>query len=303
MIFKKYKVYYKGKLSSQVEALNRKEAVKKAKNWFYGKLEKGEVKGKARLVLTVDNPNDEIKFAPNFNTQLSENNFFLKKDADKIIKDSNGILRYPTLEEMKKASTKIGQLSQFTRTKRNREPVVKVSGIPYLYKSYGTYYYMITCQSQKTVGTVWQKGANLNVKSSPRWEGDGRKVFTSESMKKNPACLKKGKLVRKYKPKLLRLKAATPYEAVCEILDKQIYKLDKSRRAKKKIETLRDIKTKLDLEEVLTFFPSLSKMKTLPLLKNGIKIINNKIMYSKQWVRRNIKNKEEIFSTIRNLIK
>jgi len=303
MLFKKYKVYYKGKFSSQVEALNRKEAVEKAKNWFYDKLKRGKVKGKARLVLTVDNPNNEIKFVSNFNTQLSQNNFFFKKDADKIIKDSNGILRYPTANEIKKTSKKIGKLSQFVRTKRNREPVIKVSGIPYLYKSYGTYYYMITAQSQETVGTIWQKGANVNVKSSPRWKGDGRKVFTSESMKKNPACLKKGRLVKKYKPKLLRLKSPTVYDAVCEILQEKVYKQDKSRSSRAKIEKLKDIKTRLELEEILSFFPTLSKLKTSPILKDGIKIINNKIMYSKPWVRRNIKNKEKIFSAIRNLIK
>ena len=303
MAFKKYKVYYKAKLIHEVGALNRKQAVNKAKYWFYKKVEKGELTGKVRLVLTLDNPNNEIKFTRNFNTHLAENNFFIKKDADKIIKASNGILRYPTQEEIKKASKKVGQITQFIRTKRNREPVVKVSGIPYLYMSYGTYYYMITAQSQKTVGTVWRKGSKANVKNSPRWDGDGRKVFTSKSMKKNPACLKKGTIIKKYKKKLLRLKSRSVYEAVCEILQEKVYKQDKSRLSKFKIKKLKDIKTKLELEDILFFFPQLSNFKTSAILKDGIKIVNNKILYSKHWLRRNMHDKEVIFSAIRNLLK
>ena len=303
MSVKKYNVYYKDKLLYEETALTRKEAVNKAKRYFYKEVQKGKLTGKVRLVLTLDNPNNEIKFARNFNTHLAENNFFIKRDADKIIKASNGILRYPTQKEIKKASKKVGQITQFIRTKRNREPVVKVSGIPYLYMSYRTYYYMITAQSQKTVGTVWRKGSKANVKNSPRWDGDGRKVFTSNSMKKNPACLKKGTIIKKYKKKLLRLKAPTVYEAVCEILQEKVYEQDKSRLPKFKIEKLKDIKTKLELEEILSFFPTLSKLKTSPLLKDGIKIVNNKIIYSKQWLRRNMHDKEVIFSTIRNLLK
>lgn len=303
MLFKKYKVYYKNKLLHQVNALSRKEAVNKAKHWFYKKVEKGELAGKVRLVLTLDNPDNEIKFTRNFNTHLAQNNFFIKKDADKIVKDSNGVLRYPTQQETREASKKIGQLTQFIRTKRNREPVKKVSGVPYLYKSYGAYYYMTTAQSQKTVGTVWRKGSKANVKKSPRWDGDGRKVFTSSSMKENPACLKRGTIIQKYKKKLLRLKAPTVYEAVCEILQEKVYEQDKSRLSKFKIEKLKDIKTKLELEEILSFFPTLSKLKTSPLLKDGIKIVNNKIIYSKQWLRRNINDRERIFSAIRNLLK
>lgn len=303
MALKKYKVYYKDKLLHEVNALSRKHAVNKAKYWFYKKVEKGELAGKVRLVLTLDNPNNEIKFTRNFNTHLAQNNFFIKKDADQIIQDSNGILRYPTQEEVQKASKKIGQLTQFIRTKRNREPVVKVSGVPYLYKSYGTYYYMITAQNQKTTGTVWRKGSKANVKKSPRWDGDGRKVFTSSSMKKNPACLERGVIIQKYKKKLLRLKAPTVYDAVCEILQEKVYKQDKSRLSRAKLEKLKDIKTKLELEEILSFFPQLSNFKTSPILKDGIKIVNNKIIYSKQWLRRNINDREKIFSAIRNLLK
>ena len=303
MSVKKYNVYYKDKLLYEETALTRKEAVNKAKRYFYKEVEKGELTGKVRLVLTLDNPNNEIKFARNFNTHLAENNFFITRDADKIIKASNGILRYPTQEEIKKASKKVGQITQFIRTKRNREPVAKVSGIPYLYKSYGAYYYMTTAQSQKTVGTVWRKGSKANVKKSPRWDGDGRKVFTSSSMKENPACLKRGTIIQKYKKKLLRLKAPTVYEAVCEILQEKVYEQDKSRLSKFKIEKLKDIKTKLELEEILSFFPQLSNFKTSPILKDGIKIVNNKIIYSKQWLRRNINDRERIFSAIRNLLK
>ena len=303
MALKKYKVYYKDKLLHEVNALNRKEAVNKAKYWFYKKVEKGELAGKVRLVLTLDNPDNEIKFTRNFNTHLAQNNFFIKKDADKIVKDSNGILRYPTQQEIREASKKIGQLTQFIRTKRNREPVKKVSGIPYLYKSYGAYYYMTTAQSQKTVGTVWRKGSKANVKKSPRWDGDGRKVFTSSSMKENPACLKRGTIIQKYKKKLLRLKAPTVYEAVCEILQEKVYEQDKSRLSKFKIEKLKDIKTKLELEDILFFFPQLSNFKTSAILKDGIKIVNKKILYSKHWLRRNMHDKEVIFSAIRNLLK
>jgi hypothetical protein len=303
MSVKKYNVYYKDKLLYEETALTRKEAVNKAKRYFYREVEKGELTGKVRLVLTLDNPNSEIKFARNFNTHLAENNFFIKRDADKIIKASNGILRYPTQEEIKKASKKVGQITQFIRTKRNREPVVKVSGVPYLYMSYGTYYYMITAQSQKTVGTVWRKGSKANVKNSPRWDGDGRKVFTSNSMKKNPACLKKGTIIKKYKKKLLRLKAPTVYEAVCEILQEKVYEQDKSRLSKFKIKKLKDIKTKLELEDILFFFPQLSNFKTSAILKDGIKIVNKKILYSKHWLRRNMHDKEVIFSAIRNLLK
>ena len=303
MSFKKYNVYYKDRLLYEETALTRKEAVNKAKRYFYKEVQKGKLTGKVRLVLTLDNPNNEIKFARNFNTHLAENNFFIKRDADKIIKASNGILRYPTQKEIKKASKKVGQITQFIRTKRNREPVVKVSGIPYLYMSYGTYYYMITAQSQKTVGTVWRKGSKANVKNSPRWDGDGRKVFTSNSMKKNPACLKKGTIIKKYKKKLLRLKAPTVYEAVCEILQEKVYEQDKSRLSKFKIEKLKDIKTQLELEDILFFFPQLSNFKTSAILKDGIKIVNKKILYSKHWLRRNMHDKEVIFSAIRNLLK
>ena len=84
MLFKKYKVYYKNKLLHHVNALSRKEAVNKAKYWFYKKVEKGELSGKVRLVLTLDNPDNEIKFTRNFNTHLAQNNFFLKRLCSKL---------------------------------------------------------------------------------------------------------------------------------------------------------------------------------------------------------------------------
>ena len=79
MALKKYKVYYKDKLFHEVNALNRKEAVNKAKYWFYKKVKKGEIEGKVRLVLTLDNPDNEIKFTRNFNTHLAQNNFLSKR--------------------------------------------------------------------------------------------------------------------------------------------------------------------------------------------------------------------------------
>tara|TARA_B100000131_G_scaffold317848_1_gene360607 strand:+ start:258 stop:1175 length:918 start_codon:yes stop_codon:yes gene_type:complete len=303
MFLTKYKIYYKGKLYHEVHAADRQEAAKKAKYWFYKQVGKGKLDGKARIVLMINDPNKEGKFTPDFNVQLAKNNFFLKEDADRIIKQSNGTLRYSTKKEIEKASQKSGGITQFTRTKRHRVFPKKVKGIPYLYKWYDNYYYNITFRSQVTVGTVWRKGGLLNVKSSPRWDGDGRKVWTSKSIKESPACLKKGKKTSEHRSKLLRLESPTEYEALCEILDKRLYEADKSRDLDKKVKKLRDAKLELQLREALSFFPTLSNMQTSAILKDGMKIINNKILYSKHWLRLIVNDEQKLYSSIRKLIR
>ena len=299
----RYKIYYKGKPCHEVNALNRQDAARKAKYWFYKRVDRGELSGKVRMVLTIDDPNKEGEFVPNFNVQLAKNNFFLKEDADRIIQQSNGMLRYSTKREIEKASQKIGHITQFTRIKRHRVLPKKVKGIPYLYKWYDNYYYNITFKNQKTVGTVWRKGGSLNVESSPRWEGDGRKVWNSKSIKKSPACIKKGKMTSKHRSKLLRLQSPTELEAISEILDKRLYELDKSRDVKKKIEKIRDAKLELQLKEALSFFPNLCNMQTSAILKDGMKIINNKVLYSKDWLRLIVNDEQQLYSAIRSLIR
>ena len=299
----RYKIFYKGKTCHEVRALNRQDAARKAKYWFYRRVERGELSGKVRMVLTIDDPNKEGKFTPNFNVQLAKNNFFLKEDADRIIQQSNGVLRYSTKREIEKASQKIGNITQFTRTKRHRVLAKKVKGVPYLYKWYDNYYYNITFKNQKTVGTVWRKGASINVESNPRWEGDGRKVWNSKSIKESPACIKKGKITSKHRSKLLRLESPTELEAISEILDKRLYELDKSRNVKKKIDRLRDTKLELQLKEALSFFPNLCDMQTSAILKDGMKIINNKVLYSKDWLRLIVNDEQQLYSAIRSLIR
>ncbi len=300
----KYKIYYKGKLSHEVEALDRLQAIKKAKRWFYDRISSGKFEGKARLMLKVDDPNEEGEFMPEFNTHLAENNFFLKKDAERILNQSNGILRYPTKKETEASSAKVGQLTQFVRTKRNRRIPQKVKGVPYLYKNYGTYFYNITSQNQKTSGTILRKGARVNVESNPRWEGDGRKVWNSKSIKENPPCIKKGTVVERHKSKLLKLEACNPYQAVCEILDKRLYMLDKSRDKEIKFQRLKDSRLEFELRDVLSFFPAFKNMQTSPILKDGLKIINNKIFYNREWLRRKINHEQdELLKILRSHLK
>ena len=301
--FTTYKVFYKNKQVKEVTALTRLLAVKSAKKWFYDRVACNKMEGKARMVLRVSDPNKECNYYGGLNTKLDQNNYLLKEDCERILSQSKGILRLATKSEQEKAGEKIGRITQFITLKRHRYPVKKVNGIPFLYKQNNTFFYYITAQRQKTIGTEWRKGSRNN-KKSPRWEGDGRKVWDSKSLKEKPTCAKKGKIVRKYKPKLIKLHSKDIESAISEILQRNLYKIDKSINSKKKIEKLKEVSLKIRFKKFLDFFPCLKNYKLCPVLKEGMKLLNNRVLYNAEWVDARLNgDKSKLFQITRDYIR
>ena len=302
---KTYTVFFKNKEVKKVKSINRALAVKSAKSWLYNEIDKGCIpKGqKARVVLRVSDPNKECNFYAGFNPKLDANNYLLPEDEKRVLDQSKGAIRLATKSEIKKAGQKVGVITQFITVKKHRYPVKKVAGVPYIYNQNGTYYYNITAQRQKTVGTKWRKGSR-NTKNSPRWKGDGRKVWDSKSIKENPTCAKKGTIVSNYKSKLVKLDSKDLESAVSEVLQRNLQKIDKSRLANQKIKKIKKVSLKIRFKKFLEFFPCLNSYKLCPVLKEGVKFLDGRILYNDEWVDQRLNgNKGELFEITRTYIR
>ncbi len=235
-----YTAYYNNKQVKKVVCDNREQAVKKVKRWYYDRIRKGkgQFKGKARLVLSVSDPQTEIRYAPSFDTMVDKNNYLLKKDLKRIISESNGHLKLIDKKELDKRVKKVGQIKQLEWIKRDRTDDIarQVNIVPHIFtNNKGTLFYRVTTSTQKTIGTKWSKGSRKGSKPMPRWDGDGRRVWTSESLKEKPACLERGKKVTEHRSKLIALKAKSLKGAVEEIKERKLHKQDVIKKSKHRV--------------------------------------------------------------------
>jgi len=305
-----YTAYYNNKQVKKVSCRTREEAVKKIKRWYYGRIKKGELSGKARIVLSVSDPKKECRYSPSFDTMIDKNNYLLKKDIKRIISESNGYLKPISKQDLKKRESKVGQLKQLDWIKRDRTDDIPraVNIVPHIFtNNKGKLFYRVITQTQKTVGTKWRKGKRGDCSPSPRWSGDGRKVWTKASILEKPACEKKGKIIREYKSKLIGLESKSIQGAAKEIMDKKLFKEDKAKDAKQRAAEVdfafrAVIKLKKTLE--IFAFAGISKVKMIHDLKIydiDYDLNNNSMKYNPSWVLKS--DEDYIIRKVRSLIK
>ena len=233
-----YTAYYNSKQIKKVVCDNREQAVKKIKRWYYDSLKKGELKGKARLVLSISDPKNECRYFPSFDTMIDKNNYLLKKDLKRIISESNGHLKLIDKKELNKRAKKVGQIKQLEWVKRDRTDDIarQVNIVPHIFtNNKGTLFYRVTTSTQKTIGTKWNKNKKKGNGPMPRWDGDGRRVWTSECMKESPSCLERGKKITEHRSKLIALKAKSLKGAIEEIKERKLHKEDVVKKSKHRV--------------------------------------------------------------------
>ena len=185
---------------------------------------------------------------------IDKNNFLLKKDVSRVIKESGGYLREISKEEIGKRIKKISYLKQLEWIKRDRTNDVSrpVPYIPYLLvNNRGTLFYKVTLQAQKTV---------------------------------------KGKRVQEHRIRQISLKAKNIKDAIGEIKERKLHKEDNSPTRKEKIgEIERAFGAVIKLRKTMEIFPWADKAKINYFYTPNIKssIFNHKeftIDYNPYWV-------------------
>ena len=214
-----YQISYKGKPLREVKAQNRLSAVKKAKGWFEYNSKKLKLDGLARTVLTVSDPQKEVKYSCFLNVSSDEFNFLDKETLNRVISDSKGHLRLLRPKEIKDKSKVPSSVRQLHWHKKDRsaDKKVRLKPLPYLYTDgYGSIMYYICTRRQKTVN---------------------------------------GKVVRKEKRSYARLKSKNIEKAIKEIKTARLHLKDKSSKKFEKYNKLKlSFQALTKLKECLFYF-------------------------------------------------
>mgnify|MGYP003648933695 CR=1 FL=1 len=298
-----YTAYYNSKQVKRVSCKTREEAVKKIKRWYYGRIKKGDLSGKARLVLSVSDPKKECKYSPSFDTMTDGNNYLLKKDLKRLVSESNGHLKLISEEELEKRKNKMGQLKQLERVKRDRTDDLTraLNIVPHLFtNNKGKLFYRVTTQVQKRVGTKWRKGkGSPRTSLKPRLEVvNGSKVWASDAILEDPLFEKKGLVTQEHKSKLILLNSKSIQGAAKE---------DEIKNAKQRAaEVDFAFRAVMKFRKVAEIFSGswMSRVKMVHDLKiEGVEYDSQKNMmkYNPIWVLKS--DEEYIIRKVRSLIK
>lgn len=309
-----YTAYYNSKQIKKVSCESREEAVKKIKRWYYGRVKKGDLSGKARLVLSVSDPKKECKYSPSFDTMTDGNNYLLKKDLKRLVSESNGHLKLISEEELEKRKNKMGQLKQLDRVKRDRTDDLTraLNIVPHLFtNNKGKLFYRVTTQAQKTVGTKWRKGKRKSSPCTPLKPRSeiisGSKVWHSDAILENPPCEKKGRVTQEHKSKLIALNSKSIQGAAKEIMERKLFKKDEIKNAKQRASEVDfAFRAVMKFRKVVEIFAGswISKVKMVHDLKiEGIDydFQKNIMKYNPIWVLKSDEN--YIIRKVRSLIK